>query len=184
MFLWMLLGIFSTFDEVNVSNGFILSLITPVLFLMERTITKAHFMTSLKTVHCIYILMLVWIILYYYNIVWFSVICLWEGSDIFNKKDTSWRTEKIFHTFKKKKKPFWKVNHYQISVLFSVNVIINFIQRPLLYVYSSFLYVWHQKFPVHFFTFWELIFLFFPTVDKYCLNRFFFLQLHPKVRGS
>lgn len=86
-----------------------------------------------------------------------------------------WRTEKIPHTFEAKKKKrlnsclqrpvalllficeekkhfgYWKVNHYQISILFSLSVIINFMQRLFVCVFSPLLYVCQHKFPYHFF---------------------------------
>lgn len=153
---------------------------TAVLFLMERTVTVAHFRTS----HCIYMAMFLLINLYYYDTLWSSVFCLLAGSDNFNKKKEKAsqsftkkkqylyfeRIEKTFHAFqeKQKKKPYWKVNHYQISVLCSVSVIINFIQRPLLYVFSTSLlfgirtfFVWHLV-SVHFFLHFGSWFFCFP----------------------
>lgn len=55
---------------------------TPVLFLMEKTVTVAHFRTS----HCIYMSMFLLFNLYYYDIQWFSVFSSLEGSDNFNQK--------------------------------------------------------------------------------------------------
>lgn len=149
---------------------------TPVLFLMERTVTVAHFRTS----HCIYMLMFVLINLYYYDTVWSSVFCLLEGSDNFNNKKKSisklhqettifvlLKDRENFSCLPKKTKEKALLKSKSLPNFSSVQCKCDhkFYSKLFIVCVFNFPFVWHLNFlclafgfSSFLFTFWELIF--------------------------
>lgn len=157
---------------------------TPVLFLVERTLTVAHFMTS----HSIYMLMFVWINLCHDDTVWSSVFCLLEGTDNSNKKKciSKLHQEKAkivllkdrenFSCLPKKTKEKALLKSKSLPNFSSVHCKCDhkFYSKAFIVCVFNFPFVWHPNFlclafgfSSFLFTFWELgFFLFSPVLNK------------------